>query len=176
MSGVSNSTALFVWDKNILKVKEQYMAHEDIISAPIHVPETSVYCRNHCHASNTQTGIRTLLQPAEIYYTKQVIFNFWSRTRQITGVKPGKTTENNVCIFIIQIPQSLQQNGNKIQHPFWYEGNGKAIPERPAQAIRFPGGLRPTESLNNPHMNVVRSALLTCRLYPPGNIPGTHLC
>jgi hypothetical protein len=31
--------------------------------------------------------------------------------------------------------------------------------------------------LDNQHMKVVRlSALRTGRLYPPGNIPGTHLC
>jgi hypothetical protein len=48
-----------------------------------------------------------------------VISNFGSRTRQITGVEPGKTTENNICIFTIQIPQSLQQNGNNMHHPFY---------------------------------------------------------
>jgi hypothetical protein len=30
--------------------------------------------------------------------------------------------------------------------------------------------------LDDRHMKVVRSALRTGRLYPPGNIPGTHVC
>ena len=42
---------------------------------------------------------------------------------------------------------------------------------RPGQALRFP------ELQENWHMKVVGlSALRTGRLYPPGNIPGTHFC
>ena len=53
---------------------------------------------------------------------------------------------------------------------------GKAIP---LQAWRGPGGFREVEALrfqDNRYRKVVRSALRTGRLYPPGSIPGTHFC
>ena len=57
------------------------------------------------------------------------------------------------------------------------KGKVKAIP---LQAWTGPEGLQEVEAprfQDNLHMKVVRlSALRTGRLYPPGNIPGTHLC
>jgi len=54
---------------------------------------------------------------------------------------------------------------------------GKAIP---LQAWTGPEGSRSLRLPNfqdNRQMKVVRlSALRTSRLYPPGNIPGTHFC
>jgi hypothetical protein len=55
------------------------------------------------------------------------------------------------------------------------EGEGKLIS---LQAWTGPEGsrrFRPPD-FNNRHMKVVRSALRTGRLYPPGIIPGTHFC
>jgi hypothetical protein len=50
----------------------------------------------------------------------------------------------------------------------------------PLQAWTDPDGFSMVEAprfQDNRHMKVVRlSALLTGRLYPPGNIPGTHFC
>jgi hypothetical protein len=44
---------------------------------------------------------------------------------------------------------------------------------RPGQAQRVQAPRFP----DSRHMNVVRlSALRTGRIYPPGNIPGTHFC
>jgi hypothetical protein len=49
----------------------------------------------------------------------------------------------------------------------------KAIP---LQALGFQEVEAP-RFIDNRHMKVVRlSALLTGRLYPPGNTPGTHFC
>ena len=43
----------------------------------------------------------------------------------------------------------------------------------PEQALRAPGG----SGSHSLHIQVIKlSALLTGRLYPPGNIPGTHFC
>ena len=42
-----------------------------------------------------------------------------------------------------------------------------------------PGGFQQVQAprfQDNRHMKVVRSAVRTGRLYPPGNIPGTHFC
>jgi len=50
---------------------------------------------------------------------------------------------------------------------------GKTIP---GKALKVPGGWAP-KFQDNRHMEVVTlSALSTGRLYPPGNIPGTHFC
>jgi hypothetical protein len=47
---------------------------------------------------------------------------------------------------------------------------------RPGQAMRFQEDEAPRFQ-DNRHMKVVRlSALGAGRLYPPGNIPGTHFC
>jgi hypothetical protein len=50
----------------------------------------------------------------------------------------------------------------------------------PITGLDRPLGLEEVEAprfLDNRHMKVVRlSALRTGRVYPPGNIPGTHLC
>jgi hypothetical protein len=46
---------------------------------------------------------------------------------------------------------------------------------RPIQAHRVPKVLAPRFQ-DNRHMKVVRSALNTGPLYPPGSIPGTHFC
>jgi len=57
------------------------------------------------------------------------------------------------------------------------KGKGKAIP---LQAWTGPEGSREVEAprfQDNQHMKAVKiSALRTGRLYPPGNIPGTHFC
>ena len=54
-------------------------------------------------------------------------------------------------------------------------GKGKAI-----TALNRPWGFQEDEASKFQdirHINVVRlSALCTDRLYPPGNIPGTHFC
>ena len=56
-------------------------------------------------------------------------------------------------------------------------GEGKAIP---LQAWTGPGGFQEVEDpriQDSRHIKVVRlSALRTGRLYPQGNIPGTHFC
>jgi hypothetical protein len=47
---------------------------------------------------------------------------------------------------------------------------------RPGHALRVPGG-RGSQILDSRHIKVVRlSAIRTGRLYPQGNIPGTHFC
>jgi len=47
---------------------------------------------------------------------------------------------------------------------------------RPEQTLRVPRGLD-SRFQDNRHMDVViLSALRTGRLYPPGDIPGTHFC
>jgi len=52
--------------------------------------------------------------------------------------------------------------------------------EIPLQAWTGPEGSRRVKAprfQDNRHMKIVRSsALRTGRLYPPGNIPGTHFC
>jgi hypothetical protein len=54
------------------------------------------------------------------------------------------------------------------------------IKSNPITGLDRPLGLQEVEAprfLDNRHMKVVRlSALGTSRLYPPGNIPGTHFC
>ena len=48
---------------------------------------------------------------------------------------------------------------------------------KPGQALRVPGGREAPRFQDNRHMKMVRlSALSTDRLYPPGNITGTHFC
>ena len=57
-----------------------------------------------------------------------------------------------------------------------YMVKGKAIP---LQAWGGPEGSRKVGAprfQDNRHMNMVRSAVRTGRLYPPGGIPGTHFC
>ena len=47
---------------------------------------------------------------------------------------------------------------------------------RPGQALRVPE-VEATRFQDSQQMKVVRlAAISTCRLYPPGNIPGTHFC
>ena len=44
-------------------------------------------------------------------------------------------------------------------------------------ALRIPQEVEAPGFQENRHMKVVKlSALRTVRLYPPGNIPGTHFC
>jgi hypothetical protein len=61
--------------------------------------------------------------------------------------------------------------------PQQYTGKGKT---NPVQAHYRPRGFQEFEAprfVEIRHLNVVRlSAALIGRLYPPGNIPGTHFC
>jgi hypothetical protein len=71
-------------------------------------------------------------------------------------------------LFSVELDRPWGQRAGK--------GKGKAIPLQPwtgpegCRSLRFP-------ELDNRHMKVVRLlAIFTGRLYPPGNIPGTHFC
>ena len=58
--------------------------------------------------------------------------------------------------------------------PISFIHKGKAIP---LQAWTGPEGSRRLRFQDSQHLKVVRlSAVRTSRLYPPGNIPGTHPC
>jgi hypothetical protein len=51
--------------------------------------------------------------------------------------------------------------------------------KNPITGLDRPLGFQEFEAhrfIDNRHMKVVRSALRIGRLYPPGNIPGTHFC
>ena len=78
------------------------------------------------------------------------------------------------------IGRDLKRSGREL---FWYrhawfargKGKSKTIP-----LLDRPWGFQEVEApkfQDNRHMKVVRlSALRTGRIYPPGNIPGTHFC
>jgi hypothetical protein len=46
----------------------------------------------------------------------------------------------------------------------------------PGQSLKGSGSLRLPDILDSVYMKVVRSALRTGRLCPPGNFPGTRFC
>jgi hypothetical protein len=66
------------------------------------------------------------------------------------------------------------EHGNEIAN---YAGPKKAVPLQAGTGPQGSRGLSLPEFLKNQHMKVVRpSALRTGRLYPQGDIPGTHFC
>jgi hypothetical protein len=61
-------------------------------------------------------------------------------------------------------------------HALYFSVKVKQSHYRPDRPLGFQD-IEAPRFLDNRHMKVVRlSALRTGRLYPPGNIPGTHLC
>jgi len=59
------------------------------------------------------------------------------------------------------------------------QSNDKKVKSDPITGLDRPWGFQEVDAprfQDNRHMKVVMSTLHTGRLYPPGNIPGSHFC
>jgi hypothetical protein len=68
-----------------------------------------------------------------------------------------------LILLHMKVPQNIQVKGKAVPLQAWTGPEGSSR-------------LRPPDFIYNRHMKVVTSAVRTGRLYPSGNIPGTHFC